>query len=115
LGDKLTAEQLRQYIDAAVARPRHADEQRRDLATPAAMRVLAECCGQIIVSRPPGGPDLGAILIRGQFEAVLAEYGLVLMPLHPGDKVERAFRKGWFRSFWTRYEAAVKAAWLRSG
>ncbi|MCK1541610.1 hypothetical protein IVB12_06350 [Bradyrhizobium sp. 179] len=114
--DKLTREQyaesgrrLGEIIDAAVAR--HHDEQRRDLVTPAAMHALAGCCRDVIIQRPPNGSDLGAILISAQFKEILANSGMVVMPLDPDEKSREAFRKGWFRSFTKRYRAMVEAVW----
>ncbi len=90
---------------------RHSDEGKRELATEAAMIVIAECCSQLLVQRPVDGPDLGAILIGHQFSKVLSEYGLVLMPLRPSEKVRAAFSRGWMRSFQGRYEDAIQSAW----
>ncbi|QHP70019.1 hypothetical protein EI171_23620 [Bradyrhizobium sp. LCT2] len=104
-----SARQLGDIIDEAVGR--HNDEQSRDLATPAAMRALAGCCRDVIIQRPANGPDLGAILISAQLKEIFANSGMVIMPLDPDDKVQQAFKRGWFRSFVERYQAAVEAVW----
>ncbi|NYG49863.1 hypothetical protein GGD67_007362 [Bradyrhizobium sp. IAR9] len=104
-----SARRLGEIIDAAVSR--QDDGQRRDLITPAAMHALAGCCRDVIIQRPPNGPDLGAILISAQFKEILANSGMIVMPLDPSEQIQKAFQRGWFRSFISRYRAATEAVW----
>lgn len=76
-----------------------------------AMEELARCCSEVIVHSPPGGADLGAILIAYQLKGILEKYGLCLVPQNPSPAIKHAWKVGWFRSFQDRYQAAMREAW----
>jgi hypothetical protein len=86
--------------------------EREDLeGLEAAMIVLASCCRDLIVRRPLGGADLGAILIGHQFKNALQKHGLAIVPEIPTGPMRAAWKKVWFRAFHDRYSAALRAAW----
>ena len=76
-----------------------------------AMMELAVCCRDLIVHKPPGGADLGTILIGHKFEAVLKKHGLAIIPDIPTPKMRDAWKRGWFRSFYDRYRAMLAVPW----
>ena len=71
---------------------------------------MADCARQVLFP-PHDGADLGAILGAALFQIILEERGLALVPRNPTDKMRRAFRRGWLRSFRSRYSAMVETVW----
>ena len=59
---------------------------------------------------PPEQATLGGILGGAIFKAVLRSAGYAIVPLEPSVRMEAAYRRGWFKSFDTRYKALVEAA-----
>jgi hypothetical protein len=80
-----------------------------------AMRELALCCRDLIVSTPPDGAGLGEILIGHQFKGILESEGLALVPCAPTRRMRDAWKKGWWCSLYDRYRAMLLAAWETEG
>jgi len=76
-----------------------------------AMRELAGCCRDLLVSPPVGGADLPTILISYQFNGVLENHGLAIVPRNPNSAMSTAWGRGWVRSFGERYRAMLLAVW----
>ena len=51
---------------------------------------------------PPEQATLGGILGGAIFKAVLRSAGYAIVPLEPSVRMEAAYRRGWFRSFFAR-------------
>jgi hypothetical protein len=64
-----------------------------------------------VFSPPPGGAPLGSVLGAHVFKSILKSAGYAIVPLKPTSLMQSAFYTGSFRTFETRYEALVKAAW----
>src|SRR5215203_7560365 len=66
-----------------------------------------------VFQSPDEGASPSAILGVAIVTAILREAGFVILPLNPTLEMERAFQKGWFRSFFKRYASMLRAAaWL---
>ncbi len=81
-----------------------------------AKQASVEITGYIknVLKPPAGGAQLGDILGAYIFKAVLRDAGYAIVPIAPNDDMKRAFKDGWFKSFRTRYEALIEAAWPKA-
>lgn len=80
----------------------------REIILTAAMKHLAGCLREV-VTPPKKGASLGAILNATEFDSVLENHGLAIVPRYPTTAMREAWRVGWFRGFDERYRAMLSA------
>ena len=80
----------------------------REIILTAAMKQLAGCVREV-VTPPQAGASLGAILAAAEFDSVLHDHGLAIVPRRPTTAMREAWRVGWFRDFDERYRAMLGA------
>ena len=80
----------------------------REIILTAAMKHLAGCLREV-VTPPPKGASLGAILNATEFDSVLENNGLAIVPRRPTPTMREAWKAGWFRGFDERYRTMLSA------
>lgn len=80
----------------------------REIILTAAMKHLARCL-QEVTAPPQKGASLGAILNAAEFDSLLQDHGLAVVPRRPTSEMREAWKRSWFRGFEGRYSAMLIA------
>ena len=80
----------------------------RAIILTAAMKHLSGCLREVVMP-PQKGASLGAILNATEFDSVLENHGLAIVPRYPTTAMREAWRMGWFHGFDARYRAMLRA------
>ena len=66
---------------------------------------------EVLNPSPNGGAPPSSVLGADIFKSVLRDAGYAVVPIIPTLQMQSAFKRGWFRSFRSRYDDLVKEGW----